>query len=285
MAGLVPPEQLPAATGAISAALNVTRLVGPAVGGALVAAVGFRVTTVVVAAALAGAAGLLGALPRAAGTARSGVDRHDLPGGAVQRRAGAWARGWLVVSTGRDRRAVVVLQLADAVKEGTLSALFPVLLLGVIGAGPAFTGVVNSSFAVTAVVAGPVVGLVTRRFGYPGPMITGAVVAAGLLSGWSGGRPGPSRSASSRCPGSPSRSPGWPREPCCCSTPARAVGTGRRRDEHPARGGGDPQRAGRRRGVARARTADCPARRGPRPAHPARRAGHRPSPTRQVPSR
>ncbi len=179
VADVVPAGHLAEATGANSAALNVTRLTGPALGGLLVASLGFRVTTGVVTGALVAAAGLLGGLRAAAVPAAVGSARG--PGTAVRDWSRSWRDGWVSAFRGRDRRAVVAFQLSDAVKEGALSSLFPVLMLGVIGAGPTFTGLVNSSFALTALVAGPTVGVITRRLGYPLPVITGAVTAAALL--------------------------------------------------------------------------------------------------------
>lgn len=176
---LVTAEHLPEATGANSAALNVTRLAGPALGGVLVASVGFQGTTAVVAIVLAAATGLLRGLPAATAPTRdtsAGGPRATASGWLA-----SWSHGWVSAFTGRDRRAVVTLQLCDAIKEGALNSLFPVLLLGVIGAGPIFTGLVNSSFALTAVIAGPSVAAITRRFGYPSPIIAGATIAAVLL--------------------------------------------------------------------------------------------------------
>lgn len=178
VADVVSGEYLAEATGANSAAINVTRLAGPALGGALLAALGFQLTVVVVAGALAGAAALLATLPTTAPTPH---DDASGPPRIVEGWARSWATGWVAAFTGRDRRAVLTLQMCDALKEGALSSLFPVLLLGVIGAGPVFTGLVNSSFAISAVLAGPAVAAITRRLGYRTPIITGAAVAAVLL--------------------------------------------------------------------------------------------------------
>ncbi|HWM03779.1 MAG TPA: MFS transporter, partial [Actinophytocola sp.] len=73
------------------------------------------------------------------------------------------------------------LQLLDALKEGPLSALFPVLMLGVIGASAGEMGLANSAFAVTAVIAGPFVGLTIRRLGYRVPVVLGAAIANSLI--------------------------------------------------------------------------------------------------------
>lgn len=181
---LVTAEHLPEATGANSAALNVTRLAGPALGGLLVASMGFEVTTAFVAVVLAAAAGLLRGIPATAAPAAIAAVPDTSVSGPPEDASGwlaSWSHGWVSAFTGRDRRAVATLQLCDAVKEGALSSLFPVLLLGVIGAGPTFTGLVNSSFALTAVIAGPSVAAITRRLGYPVPIIAGAAIAAVLL--------------------------------------------------------------------------------------------------------
>ena len=78
-------------------------------------------------------------------------------------------------------RGVAALQMLDACKEGALSGLFPVLMLGVIGTSSAFMGIVNSAFAVTALLAGPTIAFTVRRFGYRLPIATGTAVSGALL--------------------------------------------------------------------------------------------------------
>ncbi|MGO3472068.1 MAG: MFS transporter, partial [Brevibacterium aurantiacum] len=78
-------------------------------------------------------------------------------------------------------RGLVLLQVLDAVKEGPLSALFPVLMLGVVGATSTEMGLANSAFAVSAVVAGPLIGVVIKRLGYQLTVVGGAAVAYSLI--------------------------------------------------------------------------------------------------------
>jgi MFS family permease len=72
-----------------------------------------------------------------------------------------------------------VLQALDAIKEGALSTVYPVLMLGVILASPSQMGLVNSSFAATALLVAPFIPAVVRKHGYATPIAFGAV-ASGL---------------------------------------------------------------------------------------------------------
>lgn len=166
VAQVVPVRLLPAALAANSAGTNITRLVAPAFGGALMSLVGFRWATTVVTVLLAAAAMLLWLLP-------------DVPTepAAPQSFWRDWLAGLHELRRNSTAAAVATLQLLDAAKEGALSALFPVLMLGVIGMSPTFMGVVNSSFAVTGVMAGPLIPLILRRCGYTWPIAVGATVS------------------------------------------------------------------------------------------------------------
>jgi MFS family permease len=171
LADLIPRDDLPAAAGANSVATNVTRLVAPALGGALITLAGFTVTTVALAVLLTMASLLLSQLPR-------------LASGQHIARSTFWTdlKHCLgEITTNRTMGAVATLQCLDACKEGALSGLYPVLMLGIVKTTPTFMGVVNSSFAVTAVLAGPLVAIVVRRFGYRIPIATGATLSGLLL--------------------------------------------------------------------------------------------------------
>lgn len=169
VAQVVPDRLLPIALGANSAATNTTRLVAPALGGGLMTLLGFSWTTAFVAGLLGCAAILLCFLP--AGSAKP----HS-----AQPLFRDWLDGVRELRANRTTTAVTAVQLLDAVKEGALTALFPVLMLGVIGVSPAYMGAVNSSFAVTAIVAGLAVPAVVRRFGYRWPIAVG-VTCSGVL--------------------------------------------------------------------------------------------------------
>ncbi|GAA1603246.1 hypothetical protein GCM10009804_69600 [Kribbella hippodromi] len=80
-----------------------------------------------------------------------------------------------------------MLQALDAIKEGALSTIYPVLMLGVILASPSQMGLVNSSFAVTAVLVAPFIPVVIRKRGYTTPIALGAAVSGiglALLAIW-----------------------------------------------------------------------------------------------------
>lgn len=169
VADLVDTTDLPAATGANSVGTNVTRLVAPALGGALVGLIGFEATVVVVLGLLAGSALLLAGLRSGAGL---GTSDRSRPG---------WLAGFGVVRRTPVVRAVTVLQVLDGAKEGAFTALFPVIVLGVIGAGPAFLGTASSAFAISAVAAGPLVATIVTRCGYRLPIALGASICGVLL--------------------------------------------------------------------------------------------------------
>jgi MFS family permease len=173
VAALVLPSELPAAAGANSVSSNVTRLVAPAMGGALMGMVGFDSMVAVIGGMLAAAALLLLRLPtpeaRPARARPSSFARD-------------WQEAFVELRANRATRAIAALQVLDACKEGAYSALFPVLMLGVVGASATFMGIVNSSFAVTALVAGPAVAPIVRRYGYRSPIAAGASTAGLLLA-------------------------------------------------------------------------------------------------------
>jgi MFS family permease len=170
VADAVADQDLPAAMSANSVAGNVTRLAGPALGGVLVTLIGFTATTTAISAVLAAAAILLSLLPSSPQTASARRSiLHD------------WIDGLHLTARQPHARSVAVFQILDSIKEGPLSALFPVLMLGTIGSTAAYMGTVNSSFAVTAILGAPLVGLVTRRLGYRWPIAAGATISGGLL--------------------------------------------------------------------------------------------------------
>lgn len=172
VADVVAEKDLPDAMAANSVARNATRLAGPALGGVLVTWGGFATTVVVICACLAGAAMLLSFLP---GSASHHPDSPRPP--LIQ----DWIDGLRHAATQPHARSVAVFQILDSIKEGPLTALFPALMLGTIGTTAAYMGTVNSSFAVTAILAAPLVGAFTRRVGYRWSIAAGTTICGGLL--------------------------------------------------------------------------------------------------------
>ncbi|MFF5114495.1 MFS transporter [Streptosporangium sp. NPDC000509] len=174
IADYVTAEDLAEANGLNSFASNATRLVGPALGGFVMGWAGFRwtaigVTTLMLLSALLSL--LLRGSRRKTPTAGGTVEEGEEGGG-----------GYLaMLRRSRRVRGLVLLQVLDAIKEGPLSSLFPVLMLGVIGATSGQMGLVNSAFAVSAVIAGPVIGTVVRRLGYRLPVLLGAAISNGAI--------------------------------------------------------------------------------------------------------
>ena len=171
IAQVVPGRLLAAATGLNSATVNTTRLIAPALGGLSISVLGFEGTTAVVSVLLLISAVLIGRVKVA-------NQKNGTHGSSVLR---DWIEGLKELKANRDSSAITVLQSMDAWKEGIVSALFPVLMLGVIGTSPAVMGVINSSFALTAIVGGIACPLIVQRYGYRTPIAVGATTTGALL--------------------------------------------------------------------------------------------------------
>lgn len=172
VAAVVPAPELASALSTNAAARNAARLAGPALGGVLVTWAGFTVATALISGSLGIAALCLTRLPPSAPCHQAAV----APGSAIR----DWLDGLRTAAATPVPRAVAVLQILDAVKEGPFTSLFPVLLLSTIGASGAYLGVVNSSFAVTAVIGACVTARVIARCGYRRPIAVGTTLS-GLL--------------------------------------------------------------------------------------------------------
>jgi len=166
-------DDLAEANGLNSLASNATRLIAPALGGFLIAWVGFRWTVTGMSIVMLGSALLSLSLPgrRAAQVSRTEEDTEPC---APQSYRGALRASVRV-------RGLVLLQVSDAIREGPLTGLFPVLMLGVIGVTSGQMGLTNSAFAVTAIIAGPLVARTTRRLGYRLPVIAGAALTNAMF--------------------------------------------------------------------------------------------------------
>jgi MFS family permease len=171
IASYVSNDDLPEANGLNSFASNATRLIAPALGGFVIAWAGFGWTVLGMSVLMTVSMALSQFLPR--DHSRAGRNGEEADPAAHRFRT--------IMRTNTRARGLVLLQILDAVKEGPLSALFPVLMLGVIGASAGEMGLANSAFAVTAVIAGPFVGLTIRRLGYRLPVVVGAAVANSLI--------------------------------------------------------------------------------------------------------
>lgn len=175
VADFVPADALAEANGLNSFASNATRLIAPALGGFVIGIFGFGWTALGMTALIASAAVLSFTLGR--------WYQPESPGdGTEVTDDAAPAITYLQLLRRNPRvRGLVLLQVLDAVKEGPLTALFPVLMLGVVGATSAEMGLANSAFAVSAVVAGPLVGVAINRLGYQLTIVGGAFVASSLI--------------------------------------------------------------------------------------------------------
>lgn len=173
-------DKLAEANGLNSFASNATRLIGPALGGFVIAIIGFGLTALGMTILMLCSTMLSLALGRwrrdpAAVSDKTVFGRTE----SIAIESASTYRQLLRQS--HRARGLVLLQVSDAVKEGPLSALFPVLILGVVGASSAEMGLANSAFAVSAVIAGPLLGLVVRRLGYHLTVLGGALIAHLLI--------------------------------------------------------------------------------------------------------
>lgn len=170
------PRHLLAANSANSVGANTTRIAAPALGGLLIGVLGFTFTITATVVILAGAAMLIARLPPGCGDPDT-----DSPAGTARERPSSvladWWDGIRELRRTVDARAVASLQALDAVKEGIISTVFPVLMLGVIAASPAEMGLVNSGFAITAVLVAPFIPWLVKRAGYGRAVGMGAVIA------------------------------------------------------------------------------------------------------------
>ncbi|MEU7474413.1 MFS transporter [Lentzea sp. NPDC042327] len=174
IADYVTAEDLVEANGLNSFASNATRLVGPALGGFTMGWAGFRWTVIGVTALML-LSTLLSLLLR--GSGRKTPTAGDAPEEGTGSTEGDGDGYLAIVRRSRRVRGLVLLQVLDAIREAPLSSLFPVLMLGVIGATSGQMGLVNSLFAVSALIAGPMIGTVVRRLGYRLPVLLGAAVS------------------------------------------------------------------------------------------------------------
>ncbi|MDK1358935.1 MFS transporter [Arthrobacter sp. zg-Y1219] len=180
IADLVSADNLPQANGLNSFASNATRLVAPALGGFIMVLVGFSGTALGLTVFMTCSAILSLTLGR---WYRPKPPRDDNEGSDGTAPSGMQPVGTYLKLLRRNPRVrgLVLLQILDAVKEGPLTALFPVLMLGVVGATASEMGLASSAFAVSAVLAGPLMGTVIKRAGYHLPVIAGAAVAQSLI--------------------------------------------------------------------------------------------------------
>lgn len=175
IADFVSREDLLEANSLNSIASNATRLIAPALGGSVIAFVGFAWTALgmtafmVCSALLSLTLGKWDAPKRCIQVASTEDSTFEVDS----------TRGTLLGLMWGNRRirGLVLFQAFNAVKEGPLSALFPVLMLGVVGASSTEMGIANSAFAASAVIAGPIIGLVTNRLGFQLSIVGGAAVA------------------------------------------------------------------------------------------------------------
>jgi MFS family permease len=177
IADAVPPADLIAANAANSIGTNATRIAAPALGGLLIGLLGFTMTVTVVVGCLGLAAALLAFLPADDAADRTHTSSSPVDPSSSPTPFQDWMDGLRQLRKSEQARAVLVLQALDAIKEGALSTVYPVLMLGVILASPSQMGLVNSSFAVTAVLVAPFIPAVIRKRGYTTPIALGAVAS------------------------------------------------------------------------------------------------------------
>lgn len=171
---LVPPEDLPDAIMLQGIGLNAARVAGPAIGGALVAAIGAGPVFLLNAASFLAVILAIFAWRRA---------KAEAPAAPAERIMGAVAAGVRFVRHSPDLRSVYLRTLVFAVPASALWSLLPVLAKRELGTGAGGYGLLIGCVGLGAVLGAPVVSGIRKKAGNEALVSGGtAVFAAGLLA-------------------------------------------------------------------------------------------------------
>lgn len=171
---LVPPEQLAPASGLVAATSMLGAVIGPAVGGVLVAGPGLVANYVLAAVMVSVATALLARL-RLPGHAGAGLGRDDGSHGLDIVRS--VVEGFAFVRRDPLIRGILLIDLCATV-FGVPTALFPQLAEEQFNAGPELVGVLTTAPAVGALV-GAVASGWTGRVGRPGRALVVSIMVLG----------------------------------------------------------------------------------------------------------
>ncbi|MFC6088892.1 MFS transporter [Saccharothrix lopnurensis] len=182
---LVPRERVVAANGLVSLGNNLARLVGASLGGLLLGHAGVSGVVLVDAVSFLLAAALLASLPRDRGPAEVAGQEAGQPAGQVVPPWRAWVDGLRELRGPlRPLLAVVVL---TATGQGLFVVLFVVFVTERLGGGATEVGLLRGVQAVGGLVAGLLVGVLSRRFA-PARLMGASLLAYAVIAAlaWNG---------------------------------------------------------------------------------------------------
>jgi MFS family permease len=155
---------------------HLARLIGPAIGGAVVAIGGLTAVAIVDAASFLLAAGLIAAIR----TTRSRAERHDSleheTVSAWQRMLGEWREGLHVVGRDVVLRAIMIFLVITAIGEGLTLTLFVPWVRDALHSDSAGYGAVLSTQAIGGLVGALVIGRLGSRINPLRMLIIGALI-------------------------------------------------------------------------------------------------------------
>jgi MFS family permease len=179
---LVGEEHLPTANALNALNNNLARLIGPAIGGVVLAVGGLTGVALVDAASFLLAAGMIALI-----TADGRAVRAEMPAAAAEGAGGRWLAVWrewveglrIVVQT-RTVAIIFLLLAITSLGEGVISVLFAPFVSKVLGGGGTEFGAIASAQAVGGLIGGALIGEVARRV-RPGRLIGVCGILFGLI--------------------------------------------------------------------------------------------------------
>jgi MFS family permease len=147
---------------------NLAFVIGPAIGGLLIAASGLAVAFVINAVSFAVIAVVLWGLPRSSRGRAAAAAAIEAPGGASSAGPSSW-RGAL-----RPLAGLAALDAAGRFVMGGLAILTVILATRTLGAGETGTGYLNSAIGVGGLVGAVASGILVLRRDLAGPLVAGA---------------------------------------------------------------------------------------------------------------
>jgi predicted MFS family arabinose efflux permease len=170
---LVPSEHLAPANALSALNMNLARLIGPVLGGAIAGLSGIGAVAVIDAATFAVSALMIGRI-RVPVRAVPAAPHDAIAPAALWRE---WRDGLVVVRRDRSLSLVMIATAITGVGEGVMSALFVVFLARALGGGAPELGLLNGGQAAGGLIGGLVIGRLARRLS---PMRLVWLGAAGL---------------------------------------------------------------------------------------------------------
>src|SRR6202521_4674337 len=159
---------------------HLSRLIGPAIGGVVVAVGGLSAVTVVDSASFLVSAGMLALIPSRVAPRRATESLEQETISAWRRLVGEWRAGLRVVLGQPVLRALLVFASITAIGEGLTSALFVVWVVGPLHSDSTGWGLVLSTQAIGGLAGALVIARLGSRI-RPLPLLIGAALAFGSI--------------------------------------------------------------------------------------------------------